>query len=193
MQKKFFKLEIAGIFFVTAISVFLQNLYDLCGCTLLGVMFGCVNDSIWETEKTLLLPYIIWSIIEILCLRVPFKKFVVSKVISLWSFSAVYALLCLLFSLTKPENYTLPEFAAALVCIVLSFFISYRLTFSDKKLEALFVPSLFMLLLFIALYCSFTPFPPNLYLFMDRATGLYGIIPDNFDTGAVYLDSVFGV
>ena len=193
MQKKFLKLEIAGIFFVIIMSVFLQNLYDLTSNSLLGVMFGAVNDSIWETEKTLLLPYLIWGIIEILCVRVPFKQYVVSKVIALWTFFASFAVLCLLFSLTKPENYSLPEFAVALVCTVLAFFISYRLTFSSKKLEGLFVPSFFMILLFIALYCSFTPFPPRLYMFMDRATGLYGIIPENFDMGAVYLDSVFVV
>ena len=50
-----------------------------------------------------------------------------------------------------------------------------------------------MLLLFVVLYCSLTPFPMHNYLFMDRTTGLYGIIPENFDKGAVYLDSFFSL
>lgn len=179
------------MFFVIIMSVFMQNLYSLTSGSLLGVMFGSVNDSIWEVEKTLLLPYIIWGLIEILCLRVPFRQFVVSKVIALWTFFFSFGALCLLFSLTKPENFSLPEFAIALLCTVLAFYVSYRLNFSERNLSSLFVPSFFMIMLFVALYCSLTPFPPHLYMFMDRATGLYGIIPDNFDLGAVYLDSVY--
>ena len=52
MQKKLMYLEIAGIIFIVIMSVFMQNLLDLSGHTLIGVMFGSVNDSIWEIEKT---------------------------------------------------------------------------------------------------------------------------------------------
>ena len=58
MQKKLMYLEIAGIIFIVIMSVFMQNLLDLSGHTLIGVMFGSVNDSIWEIEKTLLFPYL---------------------------------------------------------------------------------------------------------------------------------------
>ena len=54
MQKKLMYLEIAGILFIVIMSVFMQNLVDLSGHTRIGVMFGSVNDSIWEIEKTLL-------------------------------------------------------------------------------------------------------------------------------------------
>lgn len=74
-----------------------------------------------------------------------------------------------------------------------SFFISFRLTVGSKKCEVLFYPAFFMLMLFVVLYCSLTPFPMHNYLFMDRTTGLYGIIPENFDKGAVYLDSFFSL
>ena len=59
MSKKLIKFEIGGIFFVLIMSVFLQNLYILSDRQLIGVMFGSVNDSIWETAKTLLLPFIL--------------------------------------------------------------------------------------------------------------------------------------
>ena len=82
---------------------------------------------------------------------------------------------------------------AALICCTLAFFISFRLTVGIKKCEVLFYPAFFMLMLFVVLYCSLTPFPMHNYLFMDRTTGLYGIIPENFDKGAVYLDSFFSL
>ncbi len=69
MQKKLMYLEIAGILFIVIMSVFMQNLLDLSGHTLIGVMFGSVNDSIWEIEKTLLFPYLLWAGIELLCIK----------------------------------------------------------------------------------------------------------------------------
>ena len=54
MQKTLMKLEISGIFFILIMSVFMQNLYSISDRGLIGVLFGSVNDSIWETAKTLL-------------------------------------------------------------------------------------------------------------------------------------------
>lgn len=191
MQKKLLKAELIGIFFVIIFSVFLQNLYDLSDHTLIGVLAGSVNDSIWEIEKTLLLPYIIWGGIEILSLKMSFRKFVVAKVISLWFLAVTFSLFCLIFSLSGSQNHTLPEFTIAIICVIFSSFLSYKIMLCDYKVENLFYPAFFMLLLFIAIFCSFTPFPPHLYLFMDRQNGLYGLIPENFDIGAVYLDNIF--
>ena len=191
MQKKLMYLEICGILFIVVMSIFMQNLYELSGHTLIGIMFGSVNDSIWEIEKTLLFPYLIWAGVELLCIRVPFRKFIVAKTISLWLFGFAYAAVCLIFSLAGAQSHFLPEFTAALICCTLAFFVSYRLTTGGTNCETLFYPAFFMLLLFVVLYCSLTPFPVHTYLFMDRGTQLYGIIPENFDKGALYLDSFF--
>ena len=191
MQKRLMKFEIGGIFFVLIISVFLQNLYSLCSRELIGVMFGSVNNSIWETAKTLLLPFILWSIIEAMCIHPPFKKLVVSKVISLYYLGICYILLCMIFSFANEISRWLFEFISAIISVCTASFLSYRLTFSKFELQKLFAPSLFMLLLFIALYCSFTPFPPKMYIFMDRSTNLYGIIPEHIDEGAIVLDTMY--
>ena len=193
VQKKLLRLELAGMLFVVVISVFLQNLYEISGRMVVGILFGSVNDSIWEIEKTLLLPYFVWIFIEIMCVRVPFRRFVVAKTISLWCFAFTYSAICILFSAFGEKSHMLPEFIAAIICTVFSFYLSYRLILSEKELGSFYYPSFFMLLLFAAFYCSFTPFPPQLSLFQDRATGLYGIIPEKFDIGAVYLDSIFVV
>ena len=189
MQNKLLKTEIAGILFIIALSVFLQNLHSLCGRELIGVLFGSVNDSIWEICKTLLLPYLAWAMIELLTYRVHFRKFVVSKIISLYFLGISYIALCVIFS---GSNYML-EFTFAIVCVCFAFFLSYKLLYSHLKLDALFFPAFFMLLLFIAFYCSFTPFPPKNYIFMDRATSLYGIIPEYIDKGAIVLDTIYYV
>jgi hypothetical protein len=190
MQKKMLKLEIFGIFFVIASSIFLQNLYELCGHSLIGIMFGAVNDSIWETAKTLLLPYLAWAMIELLSLRQRFHKFATIKILTLYILGASFCVLCSVYSLFNLESHTMPEFIAAILCTALSFVLSYKLLYSENGLEKQFIPALFLLFLFIALFCSLTPFPPKMHIFMDRATHLYGIIPENIDEGAIMLDTI---
>ena len=193
MKKSMMKLEIGGIFFIFILSVFMQNLHSLCNRELIGVLFGAVNDSIWETAKTLLLPYALWSMIELLCLRPPFRKFVTAKVISLYYLGISYILLCLVLSFFGSRGDFMPEFVSAVFSVCTALFLSYKLLFSRLPLKQLFLPSFFMFLLFAALYFSLTPFPPNVYIFEDRATGLYGIIPKHIDAGAIALDAIYFV
>ncbi len=193
MQNKMMKLEIAGIFFIIIMSVFLQNLFALTNRNLLGVMFGSVNNSIWEITKTLLFPYLLWSMLELLSIRPPFRRFVVTKTIALYSLGVSYIILCLIISVLGLDSGFLPEFIAAVVCISASLCLSYRLLNSRFNLSALFYPSIFMLLLFLAVYLSFTTFPPQIYIFMDRDTCLYGIIPEYIDKGAIALDTFYGI
>ena len=62
-----------------------------------------------------------------------------------------------------------------------------------KIFEQLFLPCVFMMLLLIAVYCSFTVFPPHMILFEDIQTGMYGIIPEYIDSGAIALDTLYRV
>ena len=187
MQKKFLKAEIGGILFVIAFSVFLQNLHSLCNRELIGIIFGSVNNSIWEICKTLLMPYLIWSMLELIAFKPAFRKFVVSKIISLYFLAVSYILLCLILS---SSDYML-KFTFSLVCVSTASFISFKLLYSHLKIDFLFYPAFFLFLLFIALYCSFTPFPPKCSIFIDEATSLYGIIPKHIDKGAIVLDTIY--
>ena len=62
-----------------------------------------------------------------------------------------------------------------------------------EEIEQLFLPCVFMMLLLIAVYCSFTVFPPHMILFEDIQTGMYGIIPEYIDSGAIALDTLYRV
>lgn len=192
LQKKLFKCELGGIFFVLTLSVIMQNLYQLTNHNLLGVMFGAVNGSIWELTKTLIFPFLLWSILELLSIRPPFYQFVVSKTISLYVLGVIYILYNLFCQVFLQSSDYLPAFIGAVVCVSACEYLSYRLVLSDYNLSGFFAPALFLLLLFISFYISFTPFPPHIFIFADKTTGLYGIIPDNIDIGAIILDTFYG-
>ena len=193
MKDRLKKLEIVGVFFVIILSVFLQNLYGITNRNLVGVMFGSVNHSIWEFTKTLLLPYFLWSMIELLSVRTPFRRFVVSKTISLYFLGISYILITLVTNLLGLCTNALPELVAAVACVAMSQYLSLCLIRSDFDTKNLYMPSILLLLLFAALFLSFTVFPPEMYIFKDRDTGLYGIIPEYIDKGAIALDVFYSM
>ncbi len=165
MDRKLLFLEIAGGAFVACGSLFMRQLYTLCGGELLGILFGAVNGSMWEACKTLLLPYLLWAVLETLTLRLRVHRFTVVKALALYTASAVAVAAATLWSLF--------------------------LYHAGVPLRWLFAPSLVLLFLFAALYCSLTPFPPHTALFFDKATGMYGIIPRSYDCGAAALGAFF--
>ena len=138
MQKKMIKTEVGGIFFVLVVSMFLHNLYSLCGHEIIGIMFGSVNDSIWEGLKVILLTYILWAILELMCIKPRFKKFVVSKIISLYVLGFLYIAQCLVFSLFSKTPQFVAELTFCFVSVCLSAFLSEKLYFSLIELEGLF-------------------------------------------------------
>ena len=179
MDKKLIYLELAGNAFTAAAALFMQRLYSLSGGGLLGIRFGSVNASAWEFCKTLLLPFLIWSMLEAMIIRVRLRRFTAAKTAALYALGISYLLL----------GKILPSLPAAVICVLCAFCLSYVLYRSQLKLEALFAPSLSMLFLFLALYFSLTPFPPRCGIFLDGETGMYGIIPKYIDYGAIALDS----
>ena len=80
------------------------------------------------------------------------------------------------------------DLIASFIFTILSQYLSYRLTTSDAKTESYFSVSAMLLLLYFIMFFSFTLFPPKIDLFKDPVTGLFGIIRDNIDLGAVFLD-----
>ena len=177
--------EICGIFFVSACSLFMSRLYELSGKNLVGVMFGSVNQSVWESCKLLLLPYLLWSLIELLSLSPHMRRFTAVKTLSLYFLGLSYICARLFFGYEHQSAIT------AVVCSAAAFALSFLLYCSKPDFSALFPPSVFLLFLFWAIYFSFTPFPPKNIIFLDPKTGLYGIIPRHIDLGASALDTLY--
>ena len=184
-KKLFVLLEASGIIFVLLCRLFMSNLYTLCGGNLVGVMFGSVNGSIWESCKILLLPYLFWALIELMSISPSMRRFTSCKTISLYFLGLSYIGFSLIFGAENQGVFT------AAVCTAMSFMLSYALYYSKLNLQNLFLPSVFLLFLFWAVYFSFTPFPPENAVFLDPESGLYGIIPPHIDLGAAALDTMY--
>lgn len=180
------ELEMGGILFCFLVSVLMKQLYALTDGHLIGVLFGAVNNSVWEQTKTLLLPYLLWGLLELLSVQPSMKRLTAAKTLSLYLLGG---LLCgggLLLRPCGAAANTAFSLAAVTFCSLFSQWL-YR---SPLYLKNLFAPCVLLLFLFVSLYFSFTPFPPQLALFRDDETGMFGIIPIYMDKGAVILDAL---
>ncbi|MGN1050738.1 MAG: DUF6512 family protein [Acutalibacteraceae bacterium] len=194
MNKKLFRnLEIAGTVFILILATFLHFVYDLSKGNALASIFGAVNESVWENTKIFLFAYLIWAVIEFLCAKIPFKQFVVSKVIGAYFLGISIILLFYFYNIFTKGAVVYIDISIGVLMTILSQIISYRLVLGDRDLKEVYIPSLFFLALLLIMLFSFSIYPPKFPLFRDEATGFYGVIPDYADKGAAALNKVSGI
>ncbi len=181
--------ERIGAVFSLLLTVFLWQIYNLTTGNPIGILFGAVNDSIWEQLKCLILGYVAFGLIELVSSKPYFRQFTVSKAMGLCSTIILY--IFLRYFLWGIYN-TYVNLATALCALIGGYVVSAVVIGTGKRVRDLFTVSCFMLLLIFVMYFSFTIFPPHLALFQDPSTGLYGIIPDYIDTGAMVLNMLKG-
>ena len=182
MNRKLFLMELFGIGAVAVCAFPMRRLHQWDPGGLLGILFGAVNSSPWEYGKTLLMPALVWGVIEVLALRLSVHRFTVAKTASLYLLGAGYLLL---------RSLGVGEPAAATVMLAASVLLTMALYGAEVPLKWAFAPAIVLLFLFTALYFSLSPFPPHHPLFRDSATGMYGIIPPQYDYGASALDALY--
>lgn len=166
MNKKLLAMELSGAFFTAASSAFMRRLFVMTGGGLTGILFGSVNGSAWEQCKTLLLPFLVWAVTELMCLPLKIRRFTVAKTVALYFLG-----ICCLLLRTSGINST----AADIIAVASALALSFVLYLSPVPLRWLFAPAVALLFLFWAVYFCFTPFPPRLAFFIDAQKGIYGL------------------
>ena len=187
-DKKFRIAEIVGIPIIYLIAVFLHFVYDFTNGSVLSILFGAVNESVWEHIKIFAAGYVIWSMIELLWLKPSFKKFVVSKTISLYFLCSAIIVFFYTYNLFTPKPVLWLDISSSFVFVILSQYFSYKLYNCDKNIGGYFPVAVTALMMFFIMFFSFTVFPPKADLFKDPLTGGYGLVQKYIDKGAFYLD-----
>lgn len=189
MDNRLKRLEIVGVFFVFISGTLLHFLYDWSDGSMLGVLFGSVNESVWEHIKIFAMPYIVWSVIELACSIPYFRQFIVAKVLGLYLLCGLITGFFYLYTMILGRHVLFIDITSVFMWIAIAHIFSYKATTSYKDLRHLFPLCLGLLFLFLAMYFSFTAVPPHIELFKDPVTGMYGIIPENIDVGAYFMSN----
>ena len=190
-NKKLKIAEIIGVPVIYLIAVVLHFVYDLSNGSVLSILFGAVNESVWEHVKIFAAGYTIWAMIELLWLKPHYKKFVVAKTVSIYFLCLSIILFFYGYNIFTPKPWLWLDILSSFVFVVLSQILSYRLITCDRKIEDYFpISAMALMMLFVMFFC-FTVYPPKIDLFRDPVTGGYGIVKKYVDTGAFYLDKTY--
>lgn len=184
-QKRWWISEAAGVQVVFLTAMLLRSVYALSGRSTLAILFGAVNGSAWEQTKAVSAGYVGYAVLEILWLHVPFRRYVIAKVGGLYLLSGCVIGGCYLLRAVGGTA-LLP--AVLLAAAAGGFWLSYRLTMTERETGELFPIALLLLMLYFLMFFSFTIFPPRIGLFRDPAVGTYGIEEYLVDAGAIAME-----
>jgi hypothetical protein len=174
----FKRLEIAGGAEVFAVASFLHFLYGLTNKSILGALFGAVNESVWEHLKIFSLAYIGWGIVELLWAKPPLRQFVWAKALGVYSLCVGIGGFFYLYTPIAGRAILILDLFSGLFFSFFAHFVSYKITNLRENRGQNFYLGLMMIFLLLVMILCFTYYPPKTPLFKDYTTGLYGIIPD---------------
>ena len=170
--------EAVGCAVIYAAAVFLHFFYPLSGGSPLSILYGAVNESVWEHVKIFSAGYAGYALLQLCWLRVPFKRYVAAKCAGLYSLMLSMIGFFYLYTSIIGRNILIIDIGSSAVFVVLAQLLSYKLLTDDNKFEEYYAPALMLLLLYYLMFFSFTIFPPKLGLFRDPISGGYGLFTD---------------
>lgn len=168
---------LAGIPALFAIGSGMHFLYQLLGESPIVGAFAPVNESIWEHEKLLVLPLILWWL---LYERIHGRQREIEK--HRWYAGALSALLAALAAMPFFYYFYTSAFGAEFVwadvlillaALFLGQLLGLHIVRRSRGMHPAFVLTLFLLILLA--FALLTFFPPHIPLFRDHMTGGYGI------------------
>ncbi len=168
--------EAAGCVVIYCAAVLLHFVYPLSRGAALSIVFGAVNESVWEHTKIFAAPYIGWALLQLCWLKVHFRQYVVAKVIGLYLMAGMIIGASYFLSLFTEQNIFWLDIVASLIAVITAQAVSYRLETADNRISEYFLPALMLLTLYYLMFFSFTIFPPKTDLFRDPVTGGFGIV-----------------
>ena len=156
-MKKIFILPFGALIFLCGLV--LQFSYETSGGAAWSMLVASLSSSPWELAKPYMLVFIMWSFIELSCLRPRLLHFICARIISLFILlmTSCTALLCL--GELRVEAPCM--LSVIFICILAAETAEYLMYRSSIRTELFFVPLIisFAVVFFCILFCSFYP-PP---------------------------------
>ena len=174
-ERKLMHSEAVGAVAIYIAAVFLHFAYALSGGSPLGMVFGAVNESVWEHVKIFSAAYTGWALLQLCWLRVPFRRYVAAKCVGLYALMGLMIGFFYAYTALTGRDIPAVDVVSSAVFTIAAQAISYLLTRGDNRLDEYFHPALMLLMLYYLMFFSFTVYPPRVGLFRDPLTGEYGI------------------
>lgn len=168
--------QFAGFAFTAIIGTLLHFAYEWSGKAEIVGLFSPINESVWEHWKMLMVPTIIFTVIELIAYGRKVPCFLPVRFWSLILGILLMAAAYYTYTGILGENFVLVDIIIFLAADFAVYRRSYKRLIQDEICSpaAIFFSVLGFILL-IAVIIMFTLNPPLLPLFHDPVSGTYGI------------------
>lgn len=164
-----------GTVFAYILSMLWSNFYALTGNLIISLI-APVNKSLFELSKGIVLPFILFAIIEYFWIKPYYKQFVSAKVFGILTIIFVQFVLYYSYVFFTDKNLIQAVILINAISLVSGFIAFSKLYISKIDLSNLFIPSLIVIGILIVSSIIFTLSPPKIDLFKDPFFNSYGKI-----------------
>ena len=175
MRKRLFWWEVAGFLWTSAAGTLLHFLHEWNGGVVTAVL-GAVNESVWEHMKLLVIPAVLLTALQIWTMGGVYPQLPAARAVSIPA--GALAIPALYYTLTGALG-PLPTWAHIGMFYMVAagmFLLDYRLLCAalPKRGWVQFLAAILLwALAFLFVWCTFRP--PELPLWQDPVTGMYGL------------------
>ena len=173
-MSKLQKWQIGATAFCLVIGTLLHFTYELSGGNTFVAGFSAVNESTWEHLKLLFYPMFLTTIIGYFYLGKTSPNFLCTRLLGI--LTAILFTIVFFYTYTGVigTNFAFIDISIFFVAVILGELVSYKVLVSSFDCNS--SVALVGIILLLACFIIFTYFTPEIGLFKDPVTGLFGII-----------------
>ena len=176
MDERVGRWEIAGLILTLLAGNLLHFVYEWSGRSPVAAAFAAVNESTWEHMKLLAVPWILWTLVEVLALGKDGVALLPGRGLGLLAGLAAIPALFYTYRGVTGQNFHMVNILIFQVAVLLAFAVSGRIRKSGRlQGRGWQFLGAAILLCVGALFLRWTYHTPELPLFVDGRTGQAGI------------------
>ena len=167
------KFTIFSSIFVMILGTLLHFVYEWSGDNIFVASFSAVNESTWEHLKLLFFPMLLTTIIGYFYLNKDYANFLCARMFGILTALLFTVVFFYTYTGIIGTNFAFIDISIFFIAVALGEFVSYKVLLSDLKCNN--VVAVFLLLILFICFVIFTYYPPQIGIFKDPISGLYGI------------------
>ena len=175
MKKSISVAQFIGFLFTSVAGVLLHFLYEWSGENFIISLFSAVNESIWEHMKLLYFPMMVFAVAEKIYFKDEYKNFWCVKLMGISIGLVLIPLIYYAYTGIFGVNADWFNIAIYFISAIVVYFIETKF-FKSQKTFCLYPLACLIILISIGILFVFLTFsPPQIPLFQDPVTKLYGL------------------
>ena len=175
-ENRLIKIQIIVILFSLIVGTLLHFTYEWSGENKIVGSFSAVNESVWEHLKLVFYPMLIATIVEYFFVKNDTNNYIEAKTIGIFTAIAFIVITFFTYSGIIGTSIIVIDILIFIISIILGEYVSYKLMKrEDESSVTTEVLSVIILTFLFLCFVIFTYLPPEVNLFRDVTTGIYGI------------------